>query len=174
MVTFQIATEADAPILTQTRRKAWDAAYRGIYPDDMIDDYDFAWYLEKDRQRVSDPEQAVYLLMDGDCCGGYVCIGPPSYGAYKDFALCLNALYFLPAYQGRGFGRQAFELVAGECRRRGLQKFFCGCNAHNRNARSFYGHMGGHLGAARLGHQNPALDQVYFEFTLNSEQRRTT
>ena len=168
-IAFREAVLSDAPILTQTRRKAWDATYRGIYPDAMIDDFDFAWYLEKDRQRISDPEQKVYLLMDGDCCGGYVCIGPPSHGSHKDFALCLNALYILPAFQGLGFGRQAFDLVARECRCRGLHKFFCGCNAHNQKARNFYGHMGGHLGAARLGHRNPAEDQVYFEFTLNAE-----
>ncbi|MBR6376997.1 MAG: GNAT family N-acetyltransferase [Oscillospiraceae bacterium] len=169
MVEFRIAKVSDAAILTETRRKAWDATYRGIYPDDMIDNYDSVWYSERDRQRISDPEQKVYLLMDGDSCCGYLCVGSPAYGRYKDFALCLNALYILPAYQGQGCGRQAFRLVAEECRRRGLEKFFCGCNAHNRKARNFYGHMGGHLGAAKLGHQNHAMDQVYFEFILSPE-----
>ena len=167
---FREAVLSDAPVLTETRRKAWDATYRGIYPDEMIDNYDFAYYLARDEKRIADSEQLVFLLMDGDACGGYLCIGSPSYGAYKDFGFCLNALYLLPAYQGRGFGRQAFAITAAECRRRGFQKFFCGCNAHNHKARNFYGHMGGHLGAARLGHLNPAMDQVYFEFTLNSER----
>ena len=173
-IVFQEAVLSDAATLTQTRQKAWDATYRGIYPDDMIDNFDFAWYLEKDKQRMSDPDQKLYLLMDGDSCGGYLWVGPPAYGSYKDFALCLNALYILPAYQGQGYGRLAFDLVAQECRRRGVDRFFCGCNAHNHKARNFYGHMGGHLGAAKLGHQNTAMDQVYFEFILNSEQRRTT
>ena len=168
-VVFREAVPSDAPVLTDTRRKAWGSTYRGIYPDEMIDNFDFACYLARDVKRIEDPEQLVYLLMDGDTCGGYLCIGPPAWGAYKDFGFCLNALYILPPYQGQGFGRQAFALTAAECRRRGFQKFFCGCNAHNHKARNFYGHMGGHLGAARLGHRNPAEDQVYFEFALNLE-----
>lgn len=169
-IAFREAVLSDAPVLTETRRKAWNATYRGIYPDEMIDNFDYAYHLARDEKRIADPEQLVYLLMDGEDCGGYFCIGPPSYGAYKDFGFCLNALYVLPVYQGRGFGRQAFALAAAECRRRGFHKFFCGCNAHNHKARNFYGHMGGHLGAARLGHRNPAMDQVYFEFRLNPER----
>lgn len=166
---FRIAVPADAPVLTQTRRKAWESTYRGIYPDEMIDQFDFAYYLAKDEKRIADPDQLVFLLMDAERCGGYLCMGPPAYGPYKDFRFCLNALYLLPAYQGLGYGRQAFALAAEECRRRGMQKFFCGCNAHNLKARSFYGHMGGHLGRARLGHKNRAMDQVYYEFTLRPD-----
>ena len=165
---FRKAETWEAPILTETRRKAWDATYRGIYPDEMIDQFDFSYYLKKDEARIMDPKQLVFLLMDGDRCGGYLCVGSPAYGAYKDFGICLNALYLLPDYQGRGFGRQAFEIVSGVCRQKGFHKFFCGCNAHNYKARSFYGYMGGHLGAARIGHRNKALDQVYFEFSLDS------
>ncbi len=164
---FQKAVPADAPLLAATRQKAWAAAYRGIYPDSMIDDYDFSFFIARDEQRIRDPEQLVYLLMDGAECGGYLVLGPPSYGTYKNFGFCLNALYFLPPWQGRGFGRQAFGMAAAECRRRGFDRFFCGCNAHNHKARAFYGHMGGHLGAARLGHANRAEDQVYFEFSID-------
>ncbi len=165
-IEFRLAAVDDAPILAETRQKVWDATYRGIYPDEMIDQYDFEARTERDRKRIADPEQLVYLVMDGKNCVGYLCLGPWTYGTYKDFDFCLNALYFLPAYQGRGLGRKAFEITEAECRRRGFDKFFCGCSAHNFKARAFYGHMGGHLGAARLGHRNRAEDLVYFEFYL--------
>ena len=166
---FRLATFADAPILTETRRKAWDTTYRGIYPDEMIDDYDYDLRLERDRQRIVDPEQLVYLVFDGESCVGFLCIGPSTHIAYKDFRFCLNALYFLPSYQKQGLGRKAFALTEAECRRRGYDKFFCGCNAHNLNARAFYEHMGGVLGAQSVGHENHAEDQVYYEFSLNSD-----
>lgn len=165
-VIFQKAVVEDAALLAQTRKKVWNATYRGIYPDEMIDGYDFAVRTERDRKRIEDPNQAVYLAMDGAECVGYLCFGPYFHGDYKDFKFCLYALYFLPPYQGCGLGRKAFEITKAECLRRGYDKFFCCCHARNFKARGFYGHMGGHLGSARLVHKNPEEDQVFFEFYL--------
>ena len=168
-VIFRKANISDAPILANTRRKVWDATYRGIYPDAMIDDYEYEAHLARDEKRITDPKNTVWLAMDGETCVGYLYVGPCGYGRYKDFDFCLNSLYFLPPYQGRGLGRTAFALAAAECRRRGYDKFFCGCNAHNHRARGFYEHMGGVLGRENTGHENKAEDQVYYEFDLASE-----
>ena len=167
MVKFRLAKPADAPILTATRQKVWDATYRGIYPDEMIDDYAFAAHLARDEKRIADPRSTVWLAMDGNACVGYLYVGPCGYGQYKDFDFCLNSLYFLPPYQGMGLGRRALELTVAECRSRGFDKFFCGCNAHNHRARAFYEHMGGVLGAQSVGHENKAEDQVHYEFYVN-------
>ena len=35
------AVVTDAELLAETRRSAWDATYRGIYPDAWIDEYDY-------------------------------------------------------------------------------------------------------------------------------------
>ena len=43
-VTFKKAEPTDAPLLAATRQKAWAATYRGIYPDEMIDQYDLERY----------------------------------------------------------------------------------------------------------------------------------
>ena len=169
-IVFQKAVLTDAPILTETRRRVWDATYRGIYPDEMIDDYDYSRHGARDLARIADPENIVWLAMDGENCVGYLYVGPPGYGAYKDFAFCLNSLYFLPGYQQIGLGRRAFALVTEECRRRGYEKFFCGCNTHNQNARGFYEHMGGVLGRESSGHENRAEDCVYYEFFLNTKE----
>ena len=165
-VTFQIAAEADAPILAATRQRVWAATYRGIYPDEMIDAYDLDFHTARDRKRICDPDNTVWLAMDGADCVGYLYVGPCGYGPYKNFEFCLNSLYFLPAYQDRGLGKQAFVLTRTECARRGFHKFFCGCSAHNQKARGFYEHMGGVLGRQSLGHENRAEDQVYYDFYL--------
>ena len=47
-VTFKKAEPTDAPLLAATRQKAWAATYRGIYPDEMIDQYD----LERTQPRT--------------------------------------------------------------------------------------------------------------------------
>jgi GNAT superfamily N-acetyltransferase len=169
MVEFRIARVSDASTLAAARQKVWDATYRGIYPDEMIDRYDLALFTARDEKRIANPENKVWLVMDGADCVGYLVAGPCGFGKYKDFDFCLNSLYLLPPYQKLGLGRRAFELTVAECRRRGFNKFFCSCSPHNENAMGFYEHMGGVIGAQSLGHANKAEDVVYFEFLLNSE-----
>ena len=101
MIAFRRATEEDVPLLSETRRKAWDATYRGIYDDEQIDRFDYAMHHQNDLQRIR--TQTVYLMLDGADCIGYFYYGAFPGGRYRDFRLCLNALYILPGYQGRGF-----------------------------------------------------------------------
>ena len=165
-IVFRRAGMADAALLSRTRQSAWAATYRGIYPDEWIDGYDFAAQAVRERARLQQPGYEAYVAMDGGECAGYFSYGPPVHGAYKDFALCLNSLYFLPGYQRRGLGSRVFAQMRQAARSRGLDRFFCGCNLHNEPARRFYEAMGGKAGKTDGGHDNRAEDQVYFEFYL--------
>jgi GNAT superfamily N-acetyltransferase len=136
-VEFRCARAEDARLLAETRRRAWDTTYRGIYPDAMIDEYDLEAHTALDAARIANPANAVFLAMDGAECVGYFTYGPYTYGRYKDFALCLNSLYFLPGYRRMGLGRRAFAQLTEFCRERGIPKFFCGCNCHNLPRRHF-------------------------------------
>ena len=163
-ISFCRAQAQDAALLSRTRQKAWDACYRGIYPNARIDQYDFAAHEKCDLARILSAEQQVFLMMDATSCAGYFYYGPPEHGAYRDFVLCLNALYILPAYQHRGLGRRVFGHVSNVCRERRLAGFFCGCNLHNLPARRFYEARGGKIGQISAGHACRADDQVYYEF----------
>ena len=44
MIRFIPALSADAPLLSQLRQQCWAATYRGVYPNDMIDQFDYAWH----------------------------------------------------------------------------------------------------------------------------------
>ena len=70
-VEFRRASPEDARLLAETRRRAWDTTYRGIYPDAMIDEYDLEAHTARDAARIADPANAVFLAMDGAECVGY-------------------------------------------------------------------------------------------------------
>lgn len=166
MIELRQAVAADALLIAQTRRLVWEETYRGIYPDEMLDAYDVAFYANRDKNRISDPAHHYYLFMEDETCVGYFSFGPYNFGSYKDFDLCLNNLYIRSSHQGMGLGRRAFDCLRVYCRDQGVSKFFCGCNAHNRPAIDFYIHMGGVPGDTPAFHANKSDDIIHFEFHI--------
>lgn len=47
--------KSEVSTLGVLRQKAWAAIYCGIYPDEMIDQFDYAWHREKDLLRLRNP-----------------------------------------------------------------------------------------------------------------------
>lgn len=166
VIELRKATPADALLLAKTRRIVWEETYRGIFPDEMLDGYDIAFYANRDRERLGDPAQHFYLYMDGETCVGYFSYGPYNHGQYKDFDLCLNNLYIRRGYQGRGLGKRAFACLREYAKEQGISKFFCGCNAHNTPATEFYRHMGGIQGDTPRRHGSKSDDIIHFEFHI--------
>ena len=163
-IVLRKASVEDALLISTTRRTVWEQTYRGIYPDHKIDQYDYTYYIGRDTALLSDPEHHYYLFFDEDRCIGYFSYGPYNYGTYKDFILCLNNLYVLDGYKGRGLGKQAFSCLRAYAREQRIERFFCGCNAHNVNAQEFYRYMGGIPGEISTGHADKSDDIIHFEF----------
>ena len=165
MIVFRKAGFEDLLLLAQTRQKAWDSTYRGIYPDEWIDNFDFDRHVERDRGRMMDQNQEFYLIMDAERCVGYFYYGTP-HVKLKNHTFCLNALYLLPECRRQGIGTRVFAHIRQVCIQRGIDKFFNGCNVHNLPAQAFYRQMGGTVDVIDDGHENKAEDQMYFEYTV--------
>ena len=166
MITIRKADAADAHLITKTRKLVWEQTYRGIYPDQKLDAYDYQFHLNRDAALLANREQHYYLFMDQERCVGYFSYGPYNYGQYKDFTLCLNSLYLLDGYKGRGLGKMAFEQLRTYAHEHGISRFFCGCNVHNVKAQGFYRHMCGVPGTICTGHEDKSDDIIHFEFYL--------
>ena len=155
-------------MIAATRQIVWDQTYRGIYPDESIDNYDLEFYTCRDRQRMEEPDQHYYLFVDENRCVGYFSFGPYHYGQYKDFQVCLNNLYILEEYKGMGLGKQAFTILQEHCQNHSIGKYFCGCNANNHPAIGFYRHMGG-IAGDKADITLPKADQIiHFEFHIGA------
>ena len=166
MIELKKASALDAIKIAETRRIVWQETYQGIYPDRMWEDYDLQTYAAHDAQRICEPGEKYYVYLDENRCVGYFSFGPYHHGTYKDFPVCLNHLYIRKSHQGRGLGKLAFATIWQYCTRQGITKFFCGCNANNLPAMTFYRHMGGMEGD-QPRQDVPKMDQiVHFEFYL--------
>ena len=100
---FVEAAKEDVPEIIALRHQIWGTTYRGIYPDDMIDNFDWAWHQEKELLRINDPAYSVYLLQKDDQNIGYLTIS-------RTDGIVLQSLYILSEYQRQGIGRAALIL----------------------------------------------------------------
>ena len=164
MIEFQRASLDDAALIARTRQKAWDATYRGIYPDEMIDAFDFARHTVREAQRLGNPNYRCFLVMDGEKCAGYFAFGTLREGIWKDFIFRLHSLYLLPEYQGRGIGRKIFAQVRENCLSIGDGRMYLDCHPSNEKALGFYKYMGGVITYTSTGHFNPCEDECHIEF----------
>lgn len=126
------ASEEDAQTIVALRKQIWATTYRGICPDTMLDDFDDAWHLDKELQKIADPEYCTYRIMMGDCSIGYMCL---RISIPKTDMLLLQSLYLLKEYQHQGIGRFVFDFLRQYCREHGEASFICHCQSENWNAR---------------------------------------
>ena len=111
---FVEAAKEDVPEIIALRHQIWGTTYRGIYPDDMIDNFDWAWHQEKELLRINDPAYSVYLLQKDDQNIGYLTIS-------RTDGIVLQSLYILSEYQRQGIGRAAFDFIRAYCREHGAK-----------------------------------------------------
>ena len=156
---FVKAAKEDVPTIIALRHQIWGTTYRGIYPDDMIDNFDWAWHREKELRRINDPAYSVYLLRKDGQNIGYLTM-------CRADGIVLQSLYILSEYQRQGIGRAAFDFIRAYCVERGAKSFICHCVPENLNARAFYEKMGGEVIGADLENEESWQNSVTYQFTL--------
>ncbi len=164
MLIYKQASVEDAHILAATRQKVWASTYRGIYPDKMIDEFDYDWHIKREQCNLQNPVFHTHLVMDGNECVGYFTYLLKDQPLWRDYRFRLYSLYLLSAYQGKGEGARIFRTVLTECKKAGCEKFYLSCQPQNIGAMGFYKHLGGRVVHEDVGHDNPAEDTVEFEF----------
>lgn len=156
-ISFVPAHGEDAGAIASLRQRIWDTTYRGIYPDEVIDHFDFPWHTECSLQWIRSRDFHVFLIKDDDRAIGYFIFRHRK-------AVHLQSLYLLPDYQRRGIGTMAFSMLKNYCANK-VSTFTCYCNPQNRNAIAFYRQMGGVVVASDTGHENPQEDQITYRFS---------
>lgn len=164
MVHFTPAQPGDAHCISLLRQQCWAATYRGIYPDAMIDRFDFSWHAQRDLARITSNKFSVNLILEDTAPIGYMVIQhrcPP----------LLYSLYLLPEYQQHGIGRMAFRILHEYCRERKQPFFLCQCQPENAGAIAFYHRMGGTIISRDEDNEERFMNSVTFRFPSNIHRR---
>lgn len=148
----------EAHLLSEFRQKVWAKTYRGIYPDKLIDEFDFDFHDSKNLFMINSEEYSVYFITADGEKAGYLIL-------QHKIPLYIQSLYLLPGFQRKGIGRKIFGFVREHCRKNKIEKFYLCCHPENKNALAFYKKMGGTITEKDLGHENNRENNFKIEFS---------
>ena len=144
MLEIRRPTLDDAAGTARVHALSWKSAYRGMVPDEFLDDIDVdAWAERHRRSMAEDPEDFVpYVAEVGGEIVGWA-LGGPNRDPALGFSGELFTLYLLPDYVRQGIGRRLMRAVAESLVELGFESMVLWVLKDNRPARLFYEAMGG-------------------------------
>jgi ribosomal protein S18 acetylase RimI-like enzyme len=170
IVSIRRAALADAPALSEIHVRSWQAGYRGLLPDSLLDNLSAAERLPRWRQRLSaEAERVLVAELDGQVAGWLV-IGPQ-----RDADLDpqrageIYAIYVDPGAWRRGCGRALLTQALAELRAQGRAEATLWVLRSNERARRFYEAQGFQAdGASKVEHNRDgvAFDEVRYRGEL--------
>lgn len=163
--TIRLATEADGESLSRLKREMWETTYRGIYPDEKIDNFDYAKNRDAFVELIRNPDVEFYVVEDERKTIGYMDFGIPQ-RKFMDYKQEIGLLYVLKEYQGKGVGTELFRLAYDGIRKNGFDEFFISCNKYNLPAQKFYERMGGMVIHVDEDHADRSVPQVKYLYRI--------
>lgn len=159
------ATKDDVKNLSILKQKVWDETYRGIYSDDIIDNFDYEKSEENFKSIINNKKISFYVVEINEELVGYMDVGVPI-RKFDNYEQEIGLLYLRKDFQKMGIGKELFALGYNEIKNNGYNKFFISCNKYNTNARKFYEKMGGQLVAEDDDNENKRIVQVKYHYDV--------
>lgn len=159
------ATKDDVKNLSILKQKVWDETYRGIYSNDIIDNFDYEKSEENFKSIINNKKISFYVVEMNEELVGYMDVGVPI-RKFDNYEQEIGLLYLRKDFQKMGIGKELFALGYNEIKNNGYNKFFISCNKYNTNARKFYEKMGGQLVAEDDDNENKRIVQVKYHYDV--------
>ena len=133
----------DVPGLNHVVTVAWNEAYKGIVPDEFLEELkrNEKERTEKGLSKFNDDYTTLILEVDNEVVG----FSHYATANQERFPECgeIRALYIIGKYKGHGFGRKLVEESIKELKKMGFNKMIICCLRDNLPANEFYKHIGG-------------------------------
>lgn len=165
-VLIRLATLDDCSNLSRLKKDVWETTYRGLYPDDKIDNYNFDEHEKKFKNIILDDTKYLYVAETNNKLIAYIEFGLPM-RPYKAYTQEIGLFYISKEYQKQGLGTKLFKLAYDNLKNSNENKFFISCHKYNFNAINFYKKMGGILIDTDDDDANDNCPQVKFHYDLN-------
>ena len=162
---IRLASEKDCNELSKVKHNVWETTYRGIYPDDKIDNFDYERHATSFKKIVNNPQIELYVVEYENEIIGYMDFGVP-FRPFEDYKQELGLLYVLKEYQGNGIGKRLFDLAYTNMKKNGFNEFFISCNKYNLSAQRFYEKMGGEMIHIDDDNEDKSIPQIKYLYKI--------
>jgi len=132
----------DARILGEIHSSSWKKAYRGIVPDEILDNISVEKSQKYFEKALSEGREEDYLVFAGDKAVGLMCIGKCRDEDKDDTYGEIWTIYLLPEYWNKGIGSYFINWGLNELKNRNYKRVTLWVFEENLNARKFYEKMG--------------------------------
>jgi ribosomal protein S18 acetylase RimI-like enzyme len=142
-MTIRVATVEDAEQIAAVHVQSWQAAYRGLLPDEFLANLSLERRITQWQNSLADPANVVPVYEDEGHVVGFV-----SYGRTRDEDLDQDktgeifAIYLLPDRWGKGFGAALMQEGLARLQEQGYQAVSLWVLAGNERAIYFYEQFG--------------------------------
>ena len=141
---------------------AWNETYRGIVPDEFLDNL----YLNEEEraknsyEKFNEKENHQYVLEIENKIVGFINVGSSDEIEYQNCGE-IHALYIINGYKGYGFGKKLIEVGINELKSMNYDKMIIGCLVGN-PSNGFYKHIGGKFIKTRIFEKLQLPENVYY------------
>ena len=160
---MRAARYEDCRALALFKIKVWETTYRGIYPNEKLDQSDIEANEKKFEDMIKQRSQKLFVVLDKGEIIGYM-----SYGkilrAFDEHTHDIGLLYVAKEYQGQGIGKRLFQFAKQKLEKEGVTEFIVSCNKYNFPAQQFYKKMGGTIIKVEKDNEDKSIPQVKFKF----------
>lgn len=142
MYEIRYAAMEDARALGEIHAASWQAAYRGIVPDEVLKNMTAAKREEYFREALSCRSEEDALLLVDSKPAGFLCLGKCRDADAEHGQGEIWGIYLHPAYWRQGMGTRLLHWGLCELKNRGYHRATLWVLAKNISARRFYEKMG--------------------------------
>jgi GNAT superfamily N-acetyltransferase len=152
----------DAAAIAGVHVRGWQAAYRGLLPDELLDGLSVAQRETVWREALGgeQPPAVLVATTDGAVVGFCAVAAPSRDGDGDERVAGIGAIYVDPDFWRGGVGRALMEVALGDLRAAGWHAVTLWVLAENHRAREFYAQFGFEPDGAETAHEGSGQAEI--------------
>lgn len=140
-ISIRKGTKKDSELISRIYAESWRSAYKGMVPDEYLNDLKDDFWVEKFQMWISEDIFKVKIIYADNKAAGAAAYGKSRDEKFADYAeIC--SFYLIPEYFRKGLGTALMKSVIDEIYNEGYKHCYLWVLDANSNARMFYENMG--------------------------------